>query len=80
MDEAEQLTSLCRNLGASVEQAKTMAQQLSKRADQLAAARHQSREEAMAYLLRLLVQGQQGEVAAEFSAPPPQNNPDNSAK
>lgn len=83
MDELAQLTKLCRNLGAEEKQAAAMARQLSKRADQLAAERGQSREEVMAYLLRIVVQGHTGEVSPEFSAEksaPAQNNPENSAK
>jgi hypothetical protein len=78
MDELAQLTRLCRGLGATPEQADAMARQLMKRADQLVAGRKQTREEAMAYLLRLLVQGRAGEVPPEFQ--PPQNKADNSAK
>lgn len=82
MDEFAQLTKLCRNLGATPEQAGAMARQLIKRADQLAAARKQTREEAMAYLLRLVMQGRSGEVPPEFQAPvaDAQNKPDSSAK
>jgi hypothetical protein len=78
MDELAQLTKLCRGLGAAPDQAEAMARQLIKRADQLVVERKQAREEAMAYLLRLLVQGRAGEVPPEFS--PPQNKADNSAK
>lgn len=84
MDELTQLTGLCRGMGATVEQAEIMARQLTKRADQLVAQRGQTREEVMAYLLRLVVQGRSGEVPPEFQAPTPgrenQNKPDNSAK
>lgn len=83
MDELAPLTKLCRNLGATPEQADTMARQLIKRADQLVAERGQTREAALEYLLRLVVQGRSGDVPAEFqpSVPPPaQNKPDNSAK
>jgi hypothetical protein len=69
MDELGQLTKLCRDLGAPPEQAEAMARQLMKRADQLAAGRGQAREEAMAYLLRLVVEGRRGEVPREFSPP-----------
>jgi hypothetical protein len=70
MDELGQLTALCGKLGAPPEQAAAMARQLVKRADQLVAERGQNREEVMAYLLRLLVQGRNGEVPAEFKPPP----------
>lgn len=84
MDELAQLTRLCGNLGATPVQAEAMARQLAKRADQLVAERGQTREEVMAYLLRLVVQGRSGEVPKEFQPPassaPDQNKPDNSAK
>lgn len=61
-----------------------MARQLLKRADQLVAERGQTREAAMAYLLRLVTQGRSGEVPPEFQSPAPgrenQNKPDSSAK
>jgi len=71
MDELARLTGLCGKLGASPAQAEAMARQLIKRADQLSAERGQPREETMAYLLRLLVQGRSGEVPPEFRPPPP---------
>lgn len=46
-----------------------MARQLLKRAEQLAAERNQTREEALASLLSLVVQGRRGEVPPGF--PPP---------
>jgi hypothetical protein len=70
MDELAQLTALCGKLGATPAQAETMAHQLIKRADQLTAERNQSREEVMAYLLRLVVQGRHGGVPPEFQPPP----------
>jgi hypothetical protein len=69
MDELAQLAKLCRGLGATAEQADAMARQLIKRADQLVVERGQSREAAMAYLLRLMVQGRRGEVPPEFQPP-----------
>lgn len=84
MNELAQLTGVCRGLGAPPEQADILARQLIKRADQLVIERGQTREEVMAYLLRLVVQGRSGEVPPEFQAPAPgrenQNKPDNSAK
>ena len=82
MDEIAQLTRLCRNLGASPEQADAMARQLVKRADQLVAERKLTREAAMDYLLRLVLQGHSGAVPPEFQRPDPggQNKNDNSAK
>lgn len=56
------LTALCRELGADPEQARTMAAQLLKRAEQLAGERGISRSEAMEYLLKVVVSGRRGEV------------------
>lgn len=67
MEELKMLTEYCRKLGAPPQQAEAMAQQLLKRADQLAIERRQSREEAMAYLLRLTAQGSAGQVPPEFN-------------
>ncbi len=78
MSELAQLTKLCRGLGATEAQAEAMARQLTKRADQLAAERGKTREEAMTYLLSLLVQGSQGEVPKEFQPPMPPASPQNS--
>jgi response regulator of citrate/malate metabolism len=71
--EQEQLEKLCRGLGADNAQARTMAAQLSKRADQLAHERGISRVEAMRYLLQLVVKGRAGETPPGFegSGPPP---------
>lgn len=81
MDELAQLTKLCRNLGADAAQADAMARQLIKRADQLMTERKLTREAAMDYLLRLVVQGRGGDVPKEFQPPAPaQNKPDSSAK
>ena len=71
MDELVRLTELCARLGAGPAQADAMARQLIKRADQLSAGRGQPREEAMAYLLRLVMQGRSGEVPPEFQPPQP---------
>ena len=70
MDELNRLTDLCHRLGAPPEQADAMARQLLKRADQLVVERGQTREDALAYLLKLLVQGRGGEVPEEFRPPP----------
>lgn len=69
MSEFEQLAGLCRSLGATAGPAEVMARQLMKRADQLVLERGQSREEAMAYLLRLVVEGRSGVVPPEFQPP-----------
>lgn len=68
MDELARLVELCGKLGAAPAQAEAMAKQLLKRADQLAIERNKTREECMAYLLRLLIQGNAGVVPPEFSA------------
>jgi hypothetical protein len=70
MDEQARLAELCVRLGATGDQARAMAAQLLKRADQLAAERGQTREAALDYLLRLVVQGRSGEVPKEFQPPP----------
>lgn len=70
MSELVQLTELCRKMGAPRPQAEAMAKQLIKRTDQLSAERGQSREEVMAYLLRLVVQGRNGTVPPEFPGEP----------
>lgn len=82
MDEIDQLIRRCRNLGASPEQAEAMARQLIKRADQLVAERKLTREAAIDYLLRLVLQGHSGAVPPEFQRPDPagQNKYDSSAK
>ncbi len=71
MSELEKVTALCVRLGSPPEQAATMARQLLKRADQISAERGIRREDAMAQLLQILVQGRQGEVPAAFKPPIP---------
>jgi hypothetical protein len=71
MTEFEQLTQLCQRLGAPPAQAATMAGQLVKRADQLAAERGIAREAALRGLLEVLVEGRAGEVPAQFKPTPP---------
>ena len=70
MTEQEQLVLLCERLGAGKAQAVVMAAQLSKRADQLAAERGTTREQALASLLEVVVKGRAGEVPTRFSASP----------
>ncbi len=65
MSEHEQLVELCRRLGASDAQAETMARQLAKRADQLAAERSMGRTEAMRHLLEVVVKGRAGETLGQ---------------
>ena len=70
MDELAQLTQLCRRLGAPTDaQAETMARQLQKRAEQLAAERGLTREAAMAHLLNVVVHGRRGETPPDFAPP-----------
>ena len=69
MTEHEQLTQLCERLGAAPAQAATMATQLLKRAEQLAAQRGITRETALQELLEVVVKGRAGEVPARFAPP-----------
>ncbi len=69
MDELAQLTELGGKLGANHAQADAMARQLIKRANQLMVQRGQTREEVMAYLLRLVIEGRSGGVPKEFRPP-----------
>jgi hypothetical protein len=71
MTELEQLTEACMRLGADRRQAETMAAQLLKRAVQLATERGLTREAALAHLLKLVVQGRNGEVPEGFGSPLP---------
>ena len=67
--ELNQVTELCVRLGAPRGQAETMAAQLLKRAEQIAAARGVSRENALAHLLRFVAQGRAGEVPKDIGGP-----------
>jgi hypothetical protein len=69
MSEHEQLTQLCERLGAPPVQAATMATQLLKRAEQIAAERGITREAALQTLLEVVIKGRAGEVPARFSRP-----------
>ena len=67
ISERDQLIQLCARLGApSPTAAATMADQLIKRCDQLAAQRGIARTEAMDYLLQLVTKGSQGEPPPGF--------------
>lgn len=68
-DEVEKITVICERLGAAPTQAATMARQLLKRADQLAAERNIPRATALAQLLQILVEGRQGNVPPGFGPP-----------
>jgi len=65
-EEQERLRELLVRLGAEPRQARTMARQLAKRADQLSSERGVSREQAMDELLRLVVAGRRGETPPGF--------------
>jgi hypothetical protein len=75
MTELEQLTQLCERLGATSVQAPTMAAQLLKRAEQIAAERGVTRDIALKSLLELVVKGRAGEVPASFASPKPVRKP-----
>ena len=66
MNERDQLIALCARLGASPAQAATMADQMLKRCDQLAAERGISRPEAMAHLLQIVTSSRAGEPVPGF--------------
>lgn len=73
MTELDQLSALCERLGASREQAITMAAQLLKRADQLAAEHRIDRTTALAQLVEIVIRGRQGELpsgGAHLTPPP----------
>ena len=61
-DDLEKLTQLCVKLGSSKEQARIMAAQMIKRADQIAAERKTTRVAALDHLLRILISGREGKV------------------
>jgi hypothetical protein len=69
VSELETITLLCARLGAPPEQAAVMAKQLLKRADQLSVERRIPRERAMEQLLKILVEGRQGNVPATWQHP-----------
>lgn len=71
MSELDKVTTLCARLGAPPEQAAVMAKQLLKRADQIAEERKIPREQAMAQLLQILVEGRQGNVPPGYASPVP---------
>ncbi len=66
MSELDQLTTLCGRLGAEPAQAATMAAQLLKRAEQIAAERGIERTAALAYLVELVIKGRNGEPPPEL--------------
>ena len=66
MNELEQMTLLCERLGAEDGQARTMAAQLLKRADQLVVERGIERTAAVQYLVQLVISGRNGQPPPEF--------------
>lgn len=74
--EMEMLVRFCTGLGAGADQARAMAAQLMKRADQLAAERGIPREKAMRYLLEVVTKGRAGEVARSFDEANPPVSPE----
>lgn len=70
MTEPDQLAEVCIRLGATREQARVMAAQLLKRAEQLAEERHSTREAELRRLLELVTKGRAGEVPKDFVPPP----------
>jgi hypothetical protein len=75
VSELDRITALCTRLGAPPAQAATMAKQLLKRADQIAAERGIPRETALAQLLQILVEGSRGNVPPEFRPPGSEQQP-----
>ena len=67
-EEFFQLVALCRKWGSPENQAKRMAGQLIKRADQLVEERGMNRVEAMKGLLELVVAGRQGTTPPGFES------------
>lgn len=66
MDEPSQLAKVFENLGAPAGKARTMAGQLLRRAEQIAAERNISKIESLDRLIRLCVKGFHGEVDPDF--------------
>lgn len=62
MSEPAGLSDFFRSLGADATQAATMARQLARRADQVAAERGIPREQALAELLRKIAEGRSGHL------------------
>ena len=78
MNELEQMTALCSQLGANPSQAAIMAAQLLKRADQLAVERGIERTAALSHLVELIIKSRSGEMTSEFPPPAgPQKPPAN---
>lgn len=65
-EEIEQLSGVLRGMGSSEAGARTMAAQLSKRADQLSKERNVTREAALQYLMELVAKGRSGDTGGSF--------------
>ena len=76
-EELKQVEALCIKLGSDPEQAKRMASQLAKRADQWVEEKGMDRVEAMQRLLEMVVMGRQGLVPPEFSG---ENDPESESR
>ncbi len=74
-DETEKIASVFENLGAQKPQAKIMAAQLLKRADQMAKERNIPRLEALNYLLQVTIAGRDGRVFEGESPGTAENKP-----
>ena len=77
-EEVEKLENVFSSRGASPSQAKVMASQLSKRADQWVTERGMSRLEALKRLLNIVIAGRDGVVPKDFDGP--SSMPDPSGK
>lgn len=77
-EEIEQLEKVFSSRDASPSQAKVMATQLSKRADQLVGERGMSKLEALKRLLDIVIAGRDGVVPEEFKGP--SSKPDQAGK
>ena len=66
MDETSQLAKVFENLGAPGGKARTMARQLLRRAEQIAAEQKISKVESLDRLIRLCVKGFHGEIDPDF--------------
>ncbi|NBD38303.1 MAG: hypothetical protein GVY10_07035 [Verrucomicrobia bacterium] len=65
MTEEEQLTALCRRLGAAPGQDALMARKLLQRAEQMAAERSIEKVQALRYLLELMTTGRDEDESAQ---------------
>lgn len=71
----DDVVKLCTRLGAPTDQARTMADQLVKRAAQMSRERKCTPHEALAYLLQVMIAGREG---VAFTDKPPGEDPNTS--